>query len=54
MAKRKKRRKRKRGNPGNGLGPHHEVSPMGHATRTKNKRDRKDAQDRKRKQKGWQ
>lgn len=53
MAKRRKNRKRKRGNPGNGLGPHHEVSPMGHATRTPNKRERQRRRDRIRKQQGW-
>lgn len=45
--------KRKRGKPGNGIGAHHEISPMGHATRTKNKKDRRIQLDRKSKQRGW-
>jgi len=44
---------RKRGNPGNGIGPHHEVSPMGHATRTPTKEERRRKADRRRKQRGW-
>jgi len=44
---------RKRGNAGNGLGAHHEVSPMGHATRTPNKGERRRRADRRSKQKGW-
>lgn len=46
--------KRKKGNPGNGIGPHHEVSPMGHATRTKTREGKRRAYDRKLKQRGWQ
>ena len=49
------RTKRKRGNKGNGNGAHHEVSPMGHATRTKTraeKRQRTDRWSRKAKHKG--
>lgn len=49
-----KRRKKKRGLKGCGIGPHHEVSPMGHATQTPNKRERQRRRDRKSKQKGWQ
>lgn len=40
-------------NKGNGIGPHHEVSPMGHSTRTKTKRGKVIQYDRKQKQKGW-
>lgn len=43
----------KRKNKGNGIGAHHQVSPMGHATRTKTKRGKQIQRDRKRKQKGW-
>lgn len=46
-------KKKKRGNPGNGLGAHH-VSPMGHATRTKSKHEKRRAEDRRQKQRGWQ
>lgn len=45
--------KKKKGNPGNGLGPHHHVSPMGHATRTKSKVERRRQADQKLKQRGW-
>lgn len=44
---------RKRGKPGNGLGAHHQVSPMGHATRTKSKREMRIREDRKARQNGW-
>lgn len=44
---------RKRGNPGNGNGAHHHVSPMGHGTRTKTRKGRRRAADRKLKQRGW-
>lgn len=54
MAKRRKRKRKKRGNPGNGIGAHHEVSPMGHACRTKNRKDRKAQADRKDKQRGYE
>ena len=50
MKKKKNRRKRSKGC---GIGPHHEVSPMGHGTKTKNKKDRLKKQDKLRKQKGW-
>ena len=49
-----KRRRKRGGQKGCGIGPHHEVSPMGRATRTPNKRERQRRQDRKQKQKGWQ
>jgi len=45
----KKQKKQK----GVGLGPHHEVSPMGHATRTKTRKGKIRAEDRRRKQQGW-
>lgn len=45
--------KRKKGNKGNGIGAHHHVSPMGHATRTKSKVERRRQRDRRRKQRGW-
>lgn len=51
--RRRNKRKRKSALKGVGIGAHHEVSPMGHATCTKNKRDRLDQIDRKRKQQGW-
>lgn len=38
---------------GNGIGAHHKVSPMGHATRTKTRREHKLRADRKARQKGW-
>lgn len=34
-------------------GPHHEISPMGHATRTKSKQEVQEQEDRKSKQQGW-
>ena len=46
-------KKRKTGNKGNGLGPHHAVSPMGHGTRTKTREGRRRQADRRRKQSGW-
>jgi hypothetical protein len=48
-----KRRKKRRKAPNCGNGPHHEVSPMGHATKTKTKKGRRRKADEKRKQKGW-
>jgi hypothetical protein len=45
--------KKPKGSKGNGNGSHHEVSPMGHATRTKTRRERKDQEARKERQKGW-
>lgn len=50
----KRRKKKKKGNPGNGLGAHHHVSPMGHATRTKTREGKRRAADRRAKQRGWQ
>ena len=44
---------RVRGFAGNGNGAHQEVSPMGHATRTPNKRERNRRRDRRAKQRGW-
>jgi hypothetical protein len=35
-------------------GPHHEVSPMGHATRTKSRHEKQARQDKRDKQKGWE
>lgn len=52
MAKRGKKKKKK-GNPGNGLGAHQNVSPMGRATQTKTKEGRRRAADRRKKQTGW-
>jgi hypothetical protein len=46
-------KKAKKGSKGNGLGAHHEVSPMGHATRTKTRREHKNREARKARQKGW-
>lgn len=55
MSKRRRKRKRKKpGIPGCGLGAHQEVSPMGHATRTKTRRDQQIRQQRKQKQQGYQ
>jgi len=45
--------KKRKGRPGNGIGPHHQVSPMGHATRTPSKREKQRKLDRKAKQRGW-
>jgi len=57
MSKRRSRRRRKRkgrkGIVGVGVGSHHEVSPMGHATRTKSKQEIQLKEDRKNKQNGW-
>jgi hypothetical protein len=47
-------KKKKKGAKGNGLGPHAETSPMGHATRTKNKRAHVERADRKSRQLRWQ
>jgi len=44
---------RKRGNAGNGNGCHHAVSPMGHGTHTKSRKELRRAADRKLKQGGW-
>jgi hypothetical protein len=46
-------KKHKKGAKGNGIGSHHEVSPMGHATRTKTRREHKAREARKARQKGW-
>lgn len=46
-------KRRKRGRPGNGIGPHQQVSAMGHATRTKSKREMRLREDRRARQKGW-
>lgn len=50
MAKKRK----KKGFAGNGMGSHHETSPMGHATRTKSRLEKRRARDRRAKQRGWQ
>ena len=47
MAKKNKRPK------GCGLGAHQEVSPMARPTRTKTKKGKLRARDRRRKQRGW-
>jgi len=47
-------KRKKKGQKGVGLGPHHEVSPMGHGTRTKTRKGKLRAADRRRKQRGWQ
>lgn len=45
---------RERGrNQGIGNGSHQEISPMGHAAKTKNKQEIRNQEDRRRKQKGW-
>jgi len=46
--------KAKKGNRGNGNGAHHEVSPMGHATRTKSREGKRRQADKRRKQRGWE
>ena len=46
-------KQKKKGHKGNGLGPHHEVSPMGHGTRTKTRQGKRRASDRRAKQRGW-
>jgi hypothetical protein len=51
MARRKK--KKKRGLPGNGIGGHHEISPMGHATSTPSREEVKRREDQRLKQQGW-
>ena len=57
MSKRRKRKRKRKPNPHNLLvgraGPHHETSPMGHATRTKSRKERQAQLDRKRKANGW-
>ena len=45
--------KKKKGNKGNGNGCHHEVSPMGHATRTKSREEKRQQAERRQRQKGW-
>jgi hypothetical protein len=45
---------RKRGSKGNGMGSHHEFSPMARGTRTKTREGKRRAQDRRQKQRGWQ
>lgn len=45
--------KKKKGNAGNGIGAHQEVSPMGHATRTPSKVEKRRKQERRERQKGW-
>lgn len=49
----KKKRKKPSGIPNVGIGPHQQVSPMGHATRTKSKHEKSIQSDRKQKQNGW-
>ena len=44
---------KKKGTTGNGLGAHHEISPMGHGTRTKSREEKRRKRDQKQKQKGW-
>lgn len=46
-------KRRKRGHAGNGIGAHQNVSPMGHATRTKTKREMRERADKRDRQKGW-
>lgn len=53
MARRMQKNGRERGNQGNGMG-HWSDWNGGHATKTKNKRDQKAREDRKRKSHGWQ
>ncbi len=50
MSKSRKRRKR---HAGNGIGSHHEVSPMARGTRTLSREGKRRKADRQRKQKGW-
>lgn len=45
--------KKRKGFVGNGIGAHQQVSPMGHATRTKTKRERAEREARKARQHGW-
>ena len=47
-------KRKKKGNAGNGNGPHHEVSPMGHGTRTKSRQGKRRAADKRAKQRGWE
>jgi len=44
---------KKKGKKGNGIGAHAAVSPMGHATRTKTRREQQARQDKRERQKGW-
>lgn len=44
---------RERGNPGNGIGSHNEISPLARGTQTKNKLERRNQDDRRHKQRGW-
>lgn len=52
MAKRKRKRNKAAALVGR-AGPHQEVSPMGHATRTKSKAERLRQADRREKRRGW-
>lgn len=49
----KKRKRRKRGHAGNGIGAHQQVSPMARGTRTLSREGKRRKADRKQKQKGW-
>jgi hypothetical protein len=51
MARRKK--KKRKGSPGNGLGAHAETSPMGHATITPSREEIKRREEKRIKQQGW-
>ena len=51
---RKQKNGRVRGTAGNGLGAHQNVSPMGHATRTKSREEKRRIRDRRQKQRGWE
>ncbi len=53
MKKTRGTRNRDRRAPGTGGGGHHETSPMGHATFTKNKHEMRHREDRRSKQNGW-
>lgn len=51
MARRKKKKRKK--SPGNGIGAHQEISPMGHATRTPSREEIQRREDQRLKQQGW-
>lgn len=47
------RKRKKKGNSGNGLGHLPNVLPLARGMTTKNKRESRDREDRKRRQRGW-
>jgi len=52
--KRRRRRKGKPGNKGNGMGPFQEWTPIARGTRTKSKEENRRQADQKQKERGWE